>query len=148
MLLATSTSHASGRPLVTKMWDQPQGETVAQRMARTLIALNAEGDATLQRLIEEGFSRTEIAQHEEEARRLATRFFVRQDDSVAPPPYDRQARLADAVRTVRAAMPKADTLLPLLRDRGFDSSEVGDLWAEIITLAADQFAADCGQAVA
>lgn len=59
----------------------PEPKSLVERMVDDLIDLQAEGDATRPRMLERGYTREELDEHEEEARRRAVVRFVRREDS-------------------------------------------------------------------
>ena len=56
--------------------------------------------------------------------------------------YDREARIIRGAALVLGLMPDAGAVHATLRDAGFTTREVGELWPEIISRAADRFDAD------
>jgi len=103
-------------------------EAVIRRLVADMITLNSEGGATEAMLLALGYTRDQLDRLGPIARARANRRF---DRVIETPAYDRAARLALAVETVRHLPPDGEAWCTALREAGFSTREINDLWDDL-----------------
>lgn len=118
------------------MLDTQTNPPTAERMAVVMRDLNAEQDGCTTEALLGHFTPEEIDQHQAEARRLANKLFVRNDEPTKP---SREARLRKAITIVSGLMPDIGGITSSLRTIGFSNAELADLWTDLIAGAGGSF---------
>lgn len=116
--------------------------TIVDELAEAMVDLAAaEGCATRDRLLEQGWSEITLGMYETSARERAREIVNRVDD---PPAYDRSARMKVAVREGLRIMPTQQVMTMHLQNRGFSKPELDDLLPDIVAEIADAWAHEAG----
>jgi hypothetical protein len=124
----------------------PARPSILERMAAVIIRKSKDGQPThVTDLEHAGFTGGQIAAHMPAASRMATETVVR-DIHADIDGYDRNSRVALGARIITGMLPDAGQMHVALRQAGFPSPEVGDLWPEIIAHAAEAFDERTGRA--